>query len=528
MDLLSEYSVTSPSPITIRHGITLPYDANFPAPSFTTATLGDGHTYTNVVTDSSIQATLSAEIAAKRITPDANTLFMVFVPPGDPVQAGGADSITSFVAYHSYYHDSGSNKDVVYAVMPTPGPPNYYYPPLSYLQLEEMALSHEFAEAITDPTFRGWWDSATGAEIGDLAAYSYSNLRYYPNPTDQPNYYDFTAQNEFSNNAKGIVVPRGATLYISGLSNPTEGPFNGVIASFFDTTGGGSLSSASIDWGDGSVPSNLSSLTVTPAPGVPNTYLISGSHTYTADEGAQYDLDVQITTSDGRRAERSGLGVFFFKKNAAARFGSTDLGLVTLTDAPLTPLPVNVPGTVGQGLSNVVVAKFNDPGTDGTGGDYKAKITWTDSSGRTRVTFGTVVFESGTTLDVLGTSNFTYAAAGNFPISVTITDDGGSSTTVSSIAQIASGSGSFVLRSGVSSMNGGGFSVSGQGGVSGAVAPLTAGTASPSAPLIGPVVLGDVASDVAIALGDNPGARRLVPQTLKKSPFGTSLDPLSP
>jgi hypothetical protein len=421
LDLLSQYSVTSPTAYTIGHGTEVAADTNYPAPSVTTAKLNDGNTYNNVITDGSIRTMLSAEIAANRITPDANKLFVVFLPPGNPEQSGGQDSTSNFFAYHWNFHDSGSNKDVYYAVIPYPGSPNLTYTPLTTIQLIEEAMSHEISESVTDPsTGTGWFQPALGTsgEVGDLSNLSYSTLDGY------------TVQNEFSNATNAAAVPSGASFYISSLANPTEGKFNGVIATYVDTTGDGSLSFATVNWGDGTPTAGG----LTFAKVGPNTYTISGSHTFTGDEGTQYNFNVWLTTTDGRQAHRYGqIGI---QDSSKVNHNFNDLGLVTSTDAALAPIPVTVPGTEGQAISGAVVGKFNDPGTDGTTNDYSATITWTDSSGTTHSTTGNVVLESGTTFDVTGSSGFNYAEEGAYPITVAVNDKGGSTTTISSTAKI--------------------------------------------------------------------------------------------
>ncbi len=421
LDLLSQYSVTSPTAYTIGHGTEVAADTNYPAPSVTTAKLNDGNTYNNVITDGSIRTMLSAEIAANRITPDANKLFVVFLPPGNPEQSGGQDSTSNFFAYHWNFHDSGSNKDVYYAVIPYPGSPNLTYTPLTTIQLIDEAMSHEISESVTDPsTGTGWFQPALGTsgEVGDLSNLSYSTLDGY------------TVQNEFSNATNAAAVPSGASFYISSLANPTEGKFNGVIATYVDTTGDGSLSFATVNWGDGTPTAGG----LTFAKVGPNTYTISGSHTFTGDEGTQYNFNVWLTTTDGRQAHRYGqIGI---QDSSKVNHNFNDLGLVTSTDAALAPIPVTVPGTEGQAISGAVVGKFNDPGTDGTTNDYSATITWTDSSGTTHSTTGNVVLESGTTFDVTGSSGFNYAEEGAYPITVAVNDKGGSTTTISSTAKI--------------------------------------------------------------------------------------------
>jgi hypothetical protein len=104
----------------------------------------------------------------------------------------------------------------------------------------------------------------------------------------------------------------------------------------------------------------------------------------------------------------------------------------TVLDAPLTPAGRNVSGSAGVPLS-AVVAHFSDANPGAVAADFSAKITWGDGA----TTAGTIAVAPAGGFDVTGTH--TYTTAGQFPLTVSILDFGGSSAATSSVASIAPG-----------------------------------------------------------------------------------------
>jgi hypothetical protein len=136
------------------------------------------------IDDSQIQAELDAQAGAALPAADADTLYVLFFPEGQKITADGADSFANFCAYHG----TTAGKHLRYAVLPyrasdtdptagitgscgkSPGLSNF-----------TAALTHEFAEAVTDPDVSlatslgspvAWYDqkqpNSIGGEIGDL------------------------------------------------------------------------------------------------------------------------------------------------------------------------------------------------------------------------------------------------------------------------------------------------------------------------------------------------------------------------
>ncbi|HXT61341.1 MAG TPA: DUF4214 domain-containing protein, partial [Pirellulales bacterium] len=186
----------------------------------------------------------------------------------------------------------------------------------------------------------------------------------------------------------------------------TEGlAFHGAVAAFAASaaTAAASDFTATIDWGDGS--SSAGTVAATGSGG----FLISGHHTY-AEQGAQ---NVVVTLHD----------------NNGNTITAADA--VQVSDAPL--LAAGNPILVNQGLSvaNLTVASFTDVGGADPTSDYTATIDWGDGSTST----GTVS-ASNVTFNVVG--SHTYAAAGQFPVKVTIQDEGGATATAHSVALLGS------------------------------------------------------------------------------------------
>ena len=183
--------------------------------------------------------------------------------------------------------------------------------------------------------------------------------------------------------------------------SPTEGAtFSGKVATFTDADPAGALSdfSATINWGDGS-----SSAGTISGPDAGGVFTVSGSHTY-ADEASGLTLAVTINDVEG----------------ASATTGSTvNVDDATLTDTSSTTTPA---ATEGASTGTLTVATFTDANPGDHHADMTATIHWGDNSTST----GTVTF-SGGTYSVSGSR--TYADEGSFPVTVDISDDGGSTLT---------------------------------------------------------------------------------------------------
>lgn len=198
--------------------------------------------------------------------------------------------------------------------------------------------------------------------------------------------------------------------------NAIEGAgFTGTVATFTDpdTSAVASEYTATIDWGDASLPT---AGTISGPTGGPFT--VTGTHTYT-EEGT-YPVTVTITDVDT-------------PSNTA-----TAVSTAHVADAALTATCTSQ--VSGQSFSGVV-ASFTDANPFATTADFTATIDWGDA---TLATPGTVTASGGGFL-VNGTH--TYTSTGPFTVTTTIVDDGGSTAVTSCLFLIGAQTvgGSFVV-----------------------------------------------------------------------------------
>ncbi|GAC1465783.1 MAG: hypothetical protein NVSMB9_05700 [Isosphaeraceae bacterium] len=218
-----------------------------------------------------------------------------------------------------------------------------------------------------------------------------------------------SAQTTTTANVAGApVVPvAGANI------TTTEGKLlSGVaLATFTDTNPLATAGdfTATIDWGDGSA-NSVGTITKTGS-----TFTVTGDHVYNEERTTPYRITVLV--DDGTKK------------------GSTSL-TATVADAPLLGAS-GIPVTAVEAQSQVgfAVATFTDANPLATPADFITTINWGDGS-PTVTGNGTVLLvgggASGTTFRVVGTH--TFAEEGTFPISVTITDLGGSSVAINAAA----------------------------------------------------------------------------------------------
>ncbi len=273
--------------------------------------------YTTCLDDAQVNAEASAVVTSHSLPKDLGHLYVMFLPqhvescinPGATTTSANFCTINSTpsTAYCAYHSITGTvPAPLVYANMPFP---IYSSPAGSSCTAEDLGggiqapnaepdadveispLSHEMAEAITDPdTQHGWFD-ASGNENGDDCAYIYGALSgaagAHYNQTINGHHY--LTQEEFSNQdfvpgVSGCVQGMAAaTPTVTGLSS-TSGPAGGGGA--LTITGSGFPGASSVHFGVTSA-----SFTVLDATHV--------SATIPAGIGP---VDVTVTTSAGTSA----------------------------------------------------------------------------------------------------------------------------------------------------------------------------------------------------------------------------------
>jgi hypothetical protein len=208
-----------------------------------------------------------------------------------------------------------------------------------------------------------------------------------------------------------------AALTANGTAvHTTEGfNFSGQVASFTDANLSAPLSdfTASIDWGD-SKPATTG--TGTQPGGTGTAFVVSGSHIY-LEEGS-FTVSVSIKDTGGSMASPS--------------------STATVVDATLTATGGFVVSAAAIG--NHTVATFTDANPAAPVSDFTALINWGDS---TPATVGTVTQPGGVGTDFVAQGSHTYSAVTtySFPISVSISDKGGSTAMAMSTA-----SASFIVQ----------------------------------------------------------------------------------
>jgi hypothetical protein len=202
----------------------------------------------------------------------------------------------------------------------------------------------------------------------------------------------------------------------------TEGIGSGSqqVATFTDANPKATLSdfTATIDWGDNTTPTTG---TITQPVGVGTALLVFGSHTYAEETalGTPYTITVSITDAGGSKASVT--------------------SSATVADAALMVTGGStVPATEGTDSGSKQVASFTDGNSTAHSGDFTATIDWGDN---TTPTTGTISQPGGAGTAFVVSGSHTYAeesAPGTpYTITVSITDVGGSKTSVTSSATVA-------------------------------------------------------------------------------------------
>jgi len=171
--------------------------------------------------DSDIQSEINNQINGGTLPlPDADTLYMVYFPPGIVISLDSYYSCQQFCAYHGTFTRGGAS--VPYGVMPDFGPGSGCdlgcgSNPSMFNNMTSVS-SHEMVESITDmevglATALGrplaWYDPVNG-EIGDICNGIQGSIAGY------------TVQRQWSNQVNDCIVSRTASNDFSIALNPTS------------------------------------------------------------------------------------------------------------------------------------------------------------------------------------------------------------------------------------------------------------------------------------------------------------------
>src|SRR5579871_2151752 len=240
---------------------------------------------------------------------------------------------------------------------------------------------------------------------GDYSATEYDPSD--PNNFWSANEYQFDNSGDnfdWGNEITEFTFASGPGVTAAGNQTAAEGGSKTFTIGSFQDAGSGP-DSGSINWGDGTTPTSLGTVT-------PGT-LSNQTHTY-AEEGS-YTVTITITDAG---SSQSGMGMF----------------VVTVSD-PNVAATGGLSFTAQEGALSTTqsVATFTDPGiaeaNDGT--HYSASINWGDNS---TATTGTISFANGV-FAVSG--NHSYAEEGTYTVTVTINHENSTAQTVTSTATVA-------------------------------------------------------------------------------------------
>jgi hypothetical protein len=140
---------------------------------------------------------------------------------------------------------------------------------------------------------------------------------------------------------------------------------------------------------------------------------------FTLPEEGTYTVSVAVTEDDSVDS---------------SPYVSTGTGTAVISDAALTAgSEVNLTPNTGAAITNTKVGSFTDANPTAPVGDFTASINWGDG---TAATAGTITQPDGvgTAFDVLGTH--AYAVAGDYTITIHVTDAGGSTVTLTGSADV--------------------------------------------------------------------------------------------
>ncbi|HEV2712811.1 MAG TPA: hypothetical protein VGU26_06925, partial [Gaiellaceae bacterium] len=329
----------------------------------------------------------------------------------EPVVAVGGDEGTVSVAWYDRRNDTANNLNVdVYKAFSTDGGAAFG----ALQRVTNAAFGVPQLNPNFDPAIANCYMGEYIAVTADAGRFYYlwgdnrntvTNVNWPAGRPDPDVFFESEAAPDQPITATGTTI------------NTVEGtPFSGTVASFTDpdVTATASEYSATINWGDGTAPTNG---TITGPVGGP--FSVAGSHTYV--QVGTYSITVVITDVDNPLTT------------------ATAISTANVADAPLTATCSN---QVSSQSYAGLVASFVDGNPFSTPAEFTATIDWGDS---TPSTPGTITAKAGGGFDVAGTH--LYFSTGSFTVTTTINDIDGSVATASCtflIAGVTAG-GSFVV-----------------------------------------------------------------------------------
>ncbi|MDB5353044.1 MAG: hypothetical protein JWN86_4291 [Planctomycetota bacterium] len=219
-----------------------------------------------------------------------------------------------------------------------------------------------------------------------------------------------TAQTVSTITVTDSPLTAGAPITIAALEGR---PFSAQVATFSDADLLGVISdfATTIDWGDGTTSAGVIAQTAA------GPFTVTGSHTY-ADESPAGGYKTSVSVKD------------------AGGSTVTVPGVAIVSDAPLSSSGTTIVAVEGATFTSSI-AVFGDANPNAPASDFTTTINWGDGSPSETVTS---LIQSGTSpsgVNFLVNGTHRYAEEGNYAITVTIIDKGGSQTVAQSLATVA-------------------------------------------------------------------------------------------
>jgi len=266
-----------------------------------------------------------------------------------------------------------------------------------------------------------WGDGTSTAGVAvtyNSGTYSVSDSHTYADEGSNPITVDVADTGGSTLTAIGQTTVTVVDAALSGASTATAtgGVEDTTVATlagatFTDANTAAPLSDftvSAVDWGDGGT--NIAGLSVSGSGG---NYSVAGTHQY-AEEGS-HNFSITVTDDGGKTA--------------------TITGTANVADAPLSGASTAAAtgGTEGTTVATLTGATFTDANTSAPLSDFTVSaVDWGDGSTDTA---GLSVSGSGGSYSVDGTH--LYAEEGPHNFSITVTDDGGKTATITGTANVA-------------------------------------------------------------------------------------------
>ncbi len=417
MDMLSEYSTQGVSgggtvgSELIQHGGSNSFIGSF---IITPSAANNGST----IDDTQIQAELQAQIAGSHLPNpsydaggNADTIYMIYFPPGKTITQGGSSSCVSggFCAYHGTISSSGRN--ILYGVQPDMQSGSGCFTGCgnsTVFNNYTSVSSHEYAETITDAAVGlattlspplAWYDNTNG-EIGDICNAIQGQADGY------------TVQAQWSNLQNGCALGP-PTFTVAAPASAGSGSSINVTVTIKNSAGG-------------SLPSYRGTVAFT---STDSSASLPGNYTFTSTDAGTHTFAVVLRTSGNQTISVSDIRSTGFKGTSSA----VSVGGVAANDFSISASPSSVSVAAGSATASTISTAV----TSGSAGTVSLAVSGAPTGVTATVSPTSVTAGSSSTLSI---STASTTAAGTYSITVTGTEGTASHTTTVSLT-VTSGTG---------------------------------------------------------------------------------------